>query len=52
LSWRNFRDKIEETEGAASAPVDDVSSPQTEPDGDLQPATSRVFTLRPNDPQN
>ena len=41
LSWRNFRDKIEETEGAADArPRSRACSPGPE-------ATGRVFTLRP-----
>ena len=51
LSWRNFRDKIEETENAAIAAGSSAATAETEAAGDPQSATGRVFSLRPTDPQ-
>ena len=51
LSWRTYRDKIEETENAAIAAGSSAPTAETEAAGDPQSATGRVFSLRPTDPQ-
>ena len=43
LSWRNYRDKIEETAGAASAPVNAAPAPATEPTWATSSATLPVI---------
>ena len=59
LSWRNFRDKFEESAGPeATLATTDVSSAPTPDDGASQPTsaveeppktTGRIFTLRSTD---
>jgi CDP-diacylglycerol--serine O-phosphatidyltransferase len=54
LSWRNFRDKIEETAEPAVAPAAapaPAAPPQVgKPTDAPPPTTGRIFALRPNDP--
>jgi CDP-diacylglycerol--serine O-phosphatidyltransferase len=55
LSWRNFRDKVEEYAGAGApvgpeAPIDaTLDASLTESTGDEPKATGRIFTLRSPD---
>jgi CDP-diacylglycerol--serine O-phosphatidyltransferase len=55
LSWRNFRDKIEEAAESTVTPAEAPASAapaEAEKPADAPPATTtgRIFTLRPNDP--
>jgi CDP-diacylglycerol--serine O-phosphatidyltransferase len=54
MSWRNFRDKIEETAESpvapAAAPDPAAPSEAAKPTEALPQTTGRIFALRPNDP--
>jgi len=51
VSWRNYRDQIEEAATAADAPtVSEPSSPASVQDNPQSTTTGRIFALRPADP--